>query len=118
MSLSYARPIGDGLDLDLGWSVVASGNVLTTTGGRGDGLALPGYTIHYARIGLVDAEGRWSVTLYADNIFDTFVEVSARGTALYNQSVPDAFGDPVYNRRFSTGVAPPRRVGLRFTRKF
>lgn len=118
LSLDYTRSISDSVDLDLGWSVVASGNVLTTAGGRGDGLTLPGYAINYARIGLVDSEQNWSVTLYADNIFNKFAEVSARGTALYNQTVPDAFGDPVYNRRYSTGVMPPRRVGVRFTRTF
>ena len=33
-------------------------------------------------------------------------------------SLSSAFGDPAYDRRFSTGVLPPRRIGVRFTKAF
>jgi outer membrane receptor protein involved in Fe transport len=118
IALSFVEPIGRGLDLDLGWRTMISGDVLSTTGARGGGLTLPSYSLSYARIGLSNEQNKWSVTLYADNIFDEFVEVSTRGTALFNQAVSDVNGDPVYDRRFSTGVLPPRRVGLRFTKAF
>jgi len=92
--------------------------VLSTPGGRGDGLTLPSYSLSYARIGLTNNKNGFSVTLYADNVFDEFVEVSERGTSLFNQTVFDINGDPVYDRRFSTAVLPPRRIGLRFTKAF
>lgn len=118
VSLSYTTPVSNSLDLDMGWSTTFSGNVLTTTGGRGGSLTLPSYSISYARIGLVNKDAGYSVTLYADNIFNEYAEIGVRDSALYNQNVVNAGGNTVYFRRFSTSVAPPRRVGLRFTKSF
>lgn len=118
LGLSYVAPVSGGLDLDLGWNTVFSGNVLTTVGGRGGGLVLPSYSISSARIGLVSKEEGYSVTLYADNIFNEFAEVGVRNSPLYNQNVINASGDTVYFRRFSTSVMPPRRIGVRFTKSF
>jgi outer membrane receptor protein involved in Fe transport len=115
---SYVEPVSGRFELDFGWRTVMSGNVLTTPGARGDSLTLPSYAISYARIGLTDTRNNFTVTLYADNVFNKFVEVSERGTSLFNQVVSDVVGDPVYDRRFSSGVLPPRRVGLRFTKAF
>ncbi len=95
-----------------------SGDVLSSTGARGGSLTLPSYTMSYFRIGLTNMQNRWSVTLYADNVFNEFVELSTRGTPLYNQAVSDAYGDPVYDRRFSTAIAAPLRIGLRFVKTF
>ena len=118
ISLFFAEPISDRFDLDVMWSSVFSGDVLSTPGARGDSLTLPSYSVSFARIALTDTRNDWSLALYADNVFDEFVEVSTRGTSLYNQSLPDVNGDPVYNRRFSTGISAPRRVGLRLTKAF
>ncbi|WP_175597283.1 TonB-dependent receptor domain-containing protein [Peristeroidobacter soli] len=118
IAASYVEPISARFDLDFGWRTVFSGNVLSMAGARGDSVTLPSYSISYARIGLTDTQNEFSVTLYADNVFNKFVEVSERGTPLFNQVVSDVFGDPVYDRRFSTGVLPPRLVGLRFTKAF
>ncbi|MEG3182177.1 TonB-dependent receptor [Sphingomonas sp. LT1P40] len=117
VGLSYDTPVSSGIDLDLGWSTIFTGDILSSTGGRGGSYTLPAYSISYARAGLIDRDAGWSVTLYANNVFDQFAEVSTRGTPLYNQTVVAA-GNPVYNRRFSTGVLPPRRIGLRFTKTF
>lgn len=118
IAASYVEPINGRFDLNFGWRTVFSGNVLSTAGARGDSVTLPSYSISYARIGLTDTQHGFSVALYADNIFNKFVEVSERGTPLFNQVVSDVLGDPVYDRRFSTGVLPPRLVGLRFTKAF
>jgi outer membrane receptor protein involved in Fe transport len=118
VAASYVEPISSRFELDFGWRTVFSGDVLSTAGARGDGVTLPSYSISYARVGLTDIRNEFSVTLYADNVFNEFVEVSERGTPLFNQVVADTFGDPVYDRRFSTGVLPPRLVGLRFTKSF
>ncbi len=118
ISASYIQPVSSALDLEFGWSTIFSGDVLSTAGGRGGSLTLPSYSISYGRIGLNNTQDDWSLTLYANNIFDEFVELSTRGTPLFNQTVSDAFADPVYDRRFATGVAPPRRVGVRFAKTF
>lgn len=118
IALSYLKPVSDAFALDLGWRTAYSGDVLSTAGARGDSTTLPSYSLSFARIGLVNTRNDWSVTLYADNVFDEFAEVSTRGTALFNQIVFDVNGDSVYDRRFSTAVLPPRRIGLRFTMQF
>lgn len=117
-AVSYDTAISNSLELNLGWNTVISGDVLSTAGGRGGSLTLPSYSMSYARIGVTNVEDDWSVTLYADNIFNEFAEVGTRGSSLYNQVVSDINSDPVYNRRFSTAVLAPRRVGLRFTKSF
>lgn len=118
VALSYVAPLSDSLDLDLGWNTVFSGNVLSTVGGRGGGLTLPAYSLSYARVGVVGKDRGFSIALYADNIFNEFVEVGVRNSPLYNQNVVNASDNTVYFRRFSTSVTPPRRVGLRFTKAF
>lgn len=118
IGLSYVAPISDGLDLDLGWNSVFSGNVLSTVGGRGGSLTLPSYSVSYARIGVVNKDDGYSVSLYADNIFNEFVEVGVRNSPLYNQNVVNSSANTVYLRRFSTAVLPPRRIGVRFTKTF
>ena len=92
--------------------------MLSTAGARGGSTTLPSYSLSFARIGLVNTQKDWSITLYADNVFDEFAEVSTRGTSLFNQVVFDINGDSVYDRRFSTAVLPPQRIGLRFTMQF
>lgn len=118
VAASYIEPISDRFELDLGWRTVFSGDVLSTAGARGDSVTLPSYSISYARIGLTDTRNEFSVTLYADNVFNELVEVSQRSTPLGNQVVADVLGDPVYVRHFSTGVLPPRLLGVRFTKSF
>jgi iron complex outermembrane recepter protein len=114
IAASYVAPISSAIDLDIGWRTVFSGNVLSSAGGRGGSFTLPSYSLSYARIGLGNSDDQWSVTLYADNVFNKFVEVGTRGTPLFNQTVIGS----VYDRRFSTSVLPPRRVGIRFTKGF
>lgn len=114
ISAAYVAPISGGINLDMGWRTVFSGNVLSSVAGRGGSLTLPAYSLSYARIGLANADDQWSVTVYADNVFNKFAEVGTRRTPLYNQTVIGS----VYDRNFSTSVLPPRRVGIRFTKGF
>lgn len=114
----YDTQVFDGLDLELAWNVTATGDILTRTGGRGGGYTLDGYTMHNARIALTDPDAVWTVTLYANNLFDEYVETNARNTPLYNQTLTDADGGPVYVRSFYVDVAPPRQIGLRFSKKW
>lgn len=117
-SVSYDRPLSDNMDLEIAWNVTAVGDILTRTGGRGGGVTLPAYALHNVRVGLSGAENDWTVTLYANNLFNEFVETNARNTPLFNQTLTDADGGPVYVRSFYTDVSPPRQVGIRFTRKW
>jgi iron complex outermembrane recepter protein len=116
LSATYTRPLPNGLDLEVNYGLVAVGDVLTRTGGRGGGITLDGYSLHTASVG-VNSES-WGVTLYIDNLFDEFVESGARGTPAFNQTVFNADGDPVAVRTFYNDVLPPRQVGIRFHKRF
>jgi len=114
----YNWPMSNGLDLDFAYGFTASGDVLTRTGARGGGFALPAYQIHNASVRLSQPGADWSVTAYVDNVWDEFAETGARSTSLANQVLADANGDPVYARNFFTNMLPPRKFGIRFSKKF
>lgn len=114
----YNMPLSSGLDLDFAYGFTASGDVLTRTGARGGGIALPAFQIHNASVRLSAPGADWAVTAYVDNIWDEYAETGARSTPLANQVLEDADGGPVYARNFFTNVLPPRKFGLRFTKTF
>ncbi|MEL7445300.1 MAG: TonB-dependent receptor [Pseudomonadota bacterium] len=109
---SYEQPLSNGDGLIFNASFAWQGDVLTRTGGRGDSLTLGSYGVANASL-TYDAD-TWSVTLFADNLFDEFAETGAIGTELNNQTVTDFDGGTVYVRGFSSHILPPRQVGLRF----
>lgn len=113
---AYDYPLDNGDNIVANASYSHQSNVLTRTGGRGGGFTLPGYGVANAAI-TYEAE-RWSLTLFADNLFDKFAETGAIGTPLFNQTVTDFDGGTVYPRAFSTHILPPRQVGLRFSVNF
>lgn len=116
VSVDYEREIGGEWKVGASYGMSIQSNVLTTTGGRGGGLKLPGFDRHNASLSLSDDS--WSFTLYCDNIFDDFSEVGVRLNPRYNQVLTDADGGAVYHRGFGTYVLSPRTVGLRVTKKF
>ena len=79
-------------------------------------VTLPAYAVHNMQVEYV--ADMWKATLYADNLFDTFVRTGVRNTPAYNQVVSDDTGANVYQRGFFYSVLPPRRVGIRFERSF
>lgn len=113
---TYSAPEWFGFNWDFRYGVSYTGDVITRTGGRGDNVNLPSYTLHNASVEV--SEGAWTVQLYARNLFDEFVETNARGGPDFNQIVLDTNGDPHAARTFYTDVLPPRQIGVRFTRKF
>ena len=117
-AVNYERPLTDNINFEFSWNVTAVGDILTRTGGRGGGVTLDGYTLHNARVALTDPEANWTVTLYANNLFDEFIETNARSTPLFNQTLTDAANGPVYVRSFYTDVSPPRSIGVRFSKKW
>ena len=111
--VAYNRALRDGLELSASYGVWAIGDVLTRTGEKGGGEALPGYAVHNLSVSV--ASDAWRVTLYADNLTDRYVETGVRDTQLFAQQVTDINGDPVTARRYFKNVLPPRAVGLRFS---
>ena len=74
------------------------------------------YAIHNLAASL--STETWAVTLYANNLTDTYAETAARDTINFAQTVSNIDGDPVNVRRYYKNVLPPRSVGLRFTYNF
>ncbi|GAA4644284.1 TonB-dependent receptor [Pontixanthobacter gangjinensis] len=112
----YELPVSDNWDLTFSYGMTIHSNVLTRTGNRAGALVLPGFDTHNFQVNLSD--GDWSVTAYVNNAFNTFGETGVRGTPLFDQSVSDINGDPVFARTFGTFVSPPRQMGVRVSRKF
>ncbi len=107
----YNLPLNNGADIVLSGSYSWQSNVLTLIGGRGGSFTLPSYGRADIAIGYV--ADRWSVTAYANNLFNDFSESSASNTPLNNQTIL------THNvRRFRTNVLPPRSIGLRAKFKF
>ena len=115
---NYEYPLSNGMTLDFGYGVTASGDVLTRTGGRGGGVTLDGYDIHTASVRLNAPDAGWAVTAYVNNLWDEFAETGARSTPSANQVLENDEGGPVYARNHFTNVLPPRVIGIRFTKDF
>ncbi len=113
---SYVEPLDNGDEIVFNASYAWQGNVLTRTGGRGNGLTLGSFGTANASISY-EADS-WTATLFADNIFDEFAETGAIGTSLNNQTVTDFEGGTVYVRGFSSHILPPRQIGVRFSLNF
>lgn len=107
----YNLPLNNGADIVFNGSYSWQSNVLTLIGGRGGSFTLPSYG--RADIAIGYEADRWSVTAYANNLFNDFSESSAANTPLNNQTIL------THNvRRFRTNVLPPRSIGLRAKFKF
>lgn len=113
---SYELPLsnGDGLVFNASWNWQS--NVLSRAGARGQSLILDDYSVTNASITYEAAN--LAVTLFANNLFDTFAETGVVGTRLNNQDVFDINGDPVYVRGFSTNILPPFSAGIRLRYDF
>lgn len=114
--VTYSLPAFGGIDWDVNYGASYTGDVLTRTGGRGDNVTLPSYTLH--NLSLTGETENWAVTFYVRNLLDEFVETNARGGPDFNQFVLDTNGDPHAVRTFYTDVLPPRTIGVRFTHSF
>ncbi|MEM9359610.1 MAG: TonB-dependent receptor [Pseudomonadota bacterium] len=84
------------------------GDVLTRTGGRGNGVTLDSFGI--ANASAVYEADTYTATFFINNLFDEYAETGIRGTALSNQA---PLGANV--RTHGAFVAPPRAIGVRFT---
>jgi iron complex outermembrane receptor protein len=116
LNLRYEMPVGDTWRLGFNYGISAVSDVLTTTGNKGDGEALAGYAVNFAAIDL--ASGAWTVTLYADNLFDKYAETGVRGNTNYLQTAADIDGNPVPVRYYFKETLRPLEFGLRFRYDF
>jgi iron complex outermembrane receptor protein len=112
---TYIQPVGE-MDLSIRYGISAISDVLTKTGGRANGEALPGFAVHYLSASL-DTD-QWNLTLYADNLLDKYAVTGVRADTAYLQTVSDDNGDTVTARRYFNNVLQPLTVGLRATYRF
>ena len=72
--MTYVAPMGDA-DLVANWTATYRGNVVSRIGwDRAFGDLIPGYTLH--RASLTYEMDSYSVSLFANNIFDKYAVVS------------------------------------------
>jgi outer membrane receptor protein involved in Fe transport len=114
--VDFSMPLDNGMVFEFNYGVWAVSDVLTRTGGRGGGEALPGYAVNNASWSI--SADQWTATLYADNLFDKWAATSARDTRQFQQQVANIDGDPVTVRRYYYDILAPRQIGLRFTYTF
>ena len=113
---SYIYDLAGGRTLTFHGGYAWQGDVLTRTGGRGDGITLDSYGV--ANASAVYDTGQWSATLFINNLFDEYYETGAVSSPLFNQVLTDADGGDVNTRSYYTYVGAPRVIGVRFNYKF
>ena len=113
---TYVMPLANGKEVTFNGGYAWQGDVLSRTGGRGDGLTLDAYGV--ANVSAVYDAGPWQATLFVNNLFDEFYETGVVGTNLFNQVLTDDDGGPVYERTYYTYVGAPRAIGVRFNYSF
>ena len=70
-----------------------------------------------ADIGANDDTGKWSATLFVNNLLDEYYETGVVSTPLFNQVLTDDDGGDVNTRSYYTYVGAPRLIGVRFNYK-
>jgi outer membrane receptor protein involved in Fe transport len=114
--LGYDLPLSSGWNLTLNYGVSAVGDVVTTTGLRGGGETLGGFSLHHASA--MFSSGPWQLTAYAQNLLDKYAVTGIRSRRSFVQTVADENGDPVRVRAYGQQMVRPREVGIRFSYQF
>jgi iron complex outermembrane receptor protein len=104
-------------DLTLNYGVSAIGDIITTTGLRGEGETLGGFSLHHASA-VFSGSGPWEFSVYAQNLLDKYAVTGVRSRRSFMQTVADENGDPVTVRAYGRQMVRPREIGLRFTYDF
>jgi outer membrane receptor protein involved in Fe transport len=103
----YHRPIRNGWEVNAGYGLSYSGNIITKVGLRNNGETLGGYAVHSLSAGL--SHSRWSANLYIDNLTDKFAETGVR---LDPSRIRTVNGFDL--RRYYRDVLRPRSIGIEF----
>ena len=109
---SWASLLGDDVAFDVQYGYSYVGDVLTRIGMRAGGEALPAWDLHNVSASL--SKDAWTLTFYADNLFDQYAVTGVRQT-------PDLIGitdDGFRSRRYFANVLAPRRAGVRIRYAF
>jgi outer membrane receptor protein involved in Fe transport len=115
--LGYDLTLSSQWDLRLNYGVSAIGDIITTTGLRGGGETLGGFSLHHASA-VFSGNGPWEFSVYAQNLFDKYAVTGVRSRRSFAQTVVDENGDPVHVRAYARQMVRPREIGLRFTYDF
>lgn len=111
LGATYTTPILDG-DLIANWTATYRGDVVTRLGwDRAYGDKLPGYVLH--RASLTYETGKYSFTLFANNIFDKYAVA-----AVDNDRSRIGVNDGVAVRYYRQTVISPRTFGIESRLKF
>ena len=104
---SFATLIGGDVAFELQYGYSYIGDVLTRIGMRAGGEALPAYDVHNLSASIT--KDAWTLTFYADNLFDEYAVTGVRQTPRLIGRTEDGFR----SRRYFANVLAPRRVGVR-----
>ena len=111
LGVTYTKPIMDGR-LIANWTATYRGNVVTRLGwDRAYGDKLPGYVLH--RANLTYETDRYSVSLFATNIFDKYAVASVS-----QDHSREGLNDGVRLRYYQRSVINPRTAGIEARFKF
>ncbi|MFQ3190340.1 MAG: iron complex outermembrane receptor protein [Paraglaciecola sp.] len=117
--LSYETEVLNDKLLAINYGITVQSDVYTKVGLKADGEILPGYALSNLSAKLSDEA--WSITLYADNLFDKYANTGVRrdkawaGEAMFesqNRALPEL------QRTYGHYITRPRTVGLRFNYNF
>jgi hypothetical protein len=114
--MAYNWTLSSQWDMTLNYGVSSTGDVITTTGLRGGGETLGGFSLHHAS--LVFSGGPWEFALYGQNLLDKYAVTGTRSRRSFVQTVADENGDPVTVRSYAQQMVRPRELGIRFTYDF
>lgn len=114
--MGYNWTLSSRWDMTLNYGVSSVGDIITTTGLRGDSETLGGFSLHHAS--LVFSGGPWGFTLYGQNLLDKYAVTGVRSRRSFVQTVADENGDPVHVRSYAQQMVRPRELGIRFTYDF
>ena len=109
---SYGTMLGSETALKLLYGYTYIGDVFTRIGLRADGEVLPAYDLH--NFSAAVSRGNWTLTFYADNLFDEYAVTGVRQTPAQIGTTEDGFRA----RRYFANVHAPRRVGTRIRYTF
>jgi iron complex outermembrane recepter protein len=111
--LTYDWTLSSRWDLTFNYGISAIGDVITTTGLRGGGETLGGFSLHHASA--VFSGGPWEFAVYAQNLLDKYAVTGVRSRRSFIQTVADENGAPVRVRSYAEQMVRPREIGVRFT---
>ena len=109
---SYATVLGRNTAFELLYGYSYIGDVLTRIGLRAGGETLPAYDLHNLSASV--SKDAWTLTFYADNLFDAYAVTGVRQTPALIGRTEDGFR----SRRYFANVLAPRRTGVRIRYAF